>query len=79
MSACTLTLPGHTATWIAAVAVEQASPPAVADAVVVIEVGLTTTVAVSCSPMLSVTVSVAVARPHAGGVTVAVAELVPDS
>jgi len=57
------------------VAVEHANAPAVVGAVVVVAVGLMTTVAVSCNPMLSVTVSVAVAKPQAGGVTVAVAEL----
>lgn len=71
-----LALAGDTDTVIADVPVlAQAFVPAVAGAVVVAALELTTTSAVSCRPTLSVTVSRTVYEPEEGATTVAVSVL----
>lgn len=72
---------GDTDTTIVSVEVvpplAQAFEPAVAGAVVVAALELTTTSAVSCRPILSVTVSRTVYEPEDGATTVAVSVLLP--
>jgi hypothetical protein len=72
-----LALAGDADTVMNAVALTHAFVPAVAGAVVVTVFELTTTSAVSCRPILSVTVSRTVYDPELGATTVAVSVLLP--
>ena len=75
---CTLSVDGHTSIWIDGATVEQPFCPAVDGALLLTELGVMTTSAVSVRPASSVTVSATVATPHEGAVTLALEVAAPE-